>query len=97
MRSIRKEDPEGKLIKQFNLESLNNFCLAGERCDVPTFKWIQQHFKMLINDNYWQTETGWPMCSNFRNLHTFPIKAGSAIKPVPGYNLKILKENFEEI
>ena len=60
----------------------------GERCDVETFKWVQQHFSnRFINDTYWQTESGSPILTNYIGLETFPMKPGSACKPVPGFNL----------
>lgn len=72
--------------------------MAGERCDIPTFNWLQSKFPgLLINDNYWQTETGWPMCSNYLGLERFKTKPGSACKPVPGYNLAILDHNGNDV
>lgn len=64
--------------------------MAGERCDVPTYEWIRSHLKVFINDNYWQTEIGWIISCNYKNLFTFPIKPGSAIKPAPGFIVHIL-------
>ncbi len=90
LRAIRREDPDAKLIKKFNIKSLQGLSIAGERCDVPTYEWIQKGLGVMINDNYWQTETGWVISSNYFNLHTFKGKPGSAIKPVPGYNVHIL-------
>jgi propionyl-CoA synthetase len=56
MRTIRKEDPEGTLILPSHIASLEGITLAGERCDVETFKWVQQHFgNIFVNDTYWQT------------------------------------------
>ena len=66
IRSIRKEDSEGKFIGGHNLKGLRSVTLVGERCDVPTFEWVGKHFKgKLVNDCYWQTETGGPILSNF--------------------------------
>jgi propionyl-CoA synthetase len=56
MRGIRKEDHDGKLIKPEFIKCLEGVTLVGERCDVETFKWVQQHFKgKFVNDTYWQT------------------------------------------
>jgi propionyl-CoA synthetase len=52
---------------------------------------------VLINDNYWQTETGWIISCNYKNLHTFPSKPGSATKPCPGFDVRIMDHNNEEI
>lgn len=80
-------------MKQYDVSSLKTLSLAGERCDIPTFNWISDMLpETLINDNYWQTETGWMISCNYMNLERFPTKAGSATKPCPGYNVKILDE-----
>ena len=50
---MRKEDPDGEWVKKSNISSLHNICMAGERCDVPTYAWIRDNTKVLINDNYW--------------------------------------------
>lgn len=64
--------------------------MAGERCDIPTYEWIRDKLKVLINDNYWQTQCGWIISCNYLNLHTFPSKPGSATKPAPGFVVQIL-------
>ena len=51
----------------------------------------------MINDNYWQTETGWMISCNYRNLTTFAVKPGSATKPAPGFNIKIFNDENEEL
>lgn len=61
--------------------------MAGERCDIGTYEWVWDKVKVLINDNYWQTESGWIISCNYKNLYTFPVKAGSATRPVPGFNV----------
>ena len=72
--------------------------MAGERCDIPTYQWISHHLPhVLLNDNYWQTESGWIISCNFSNLQTFKSKPGSCTKPVPGFNVKILDEFNQEI
>lgn len=53
LRALRKEDPNGEFIKKSNTSSLHSVSLAGERCDVPTYEWIQSSLGVLINDNYW--------------------------------------------
>lgn len=93
IRAIRKEDPDGKILRSYDLSSLATFNIAGERCDIHTYRWIESHINgPVINDNYWQTETGWPIVSNFskKYLESFKPKPGSATKPVPGYNIHIL-------
>lgn len=53
LRAIRRDDLDGKFIKKYNISSLNCLSMAGERCDIPTYNWIREHLKVLINDNYW--------------------------------------------
>jgi propionyl-CoA synthetase len=96
-RAIRKEDPEVKFKAKYDLSSLTNIFVAGERCDPPTLEWLQQISQLPITDHWWQTESGWPMVANMMGVQEFPVKAGSATKPVCGYNLKIVGENGEEL
>ena len=58
------------------LTGLHTISMAGERMDICTFNWIQEILpkNVLVNDNYWQTESGWPICCDFKNLHTFKSK-----------------------
>ena len=98
VRAIKKDDYEGELIKNYDLSSLESVHLAGERCDPETFKWILQHLPdKHLNDNWWQTETGWPMSCNYINLTTFPTKIGSATKPTPGWDVRLMDDNDKEI
>ena len=72
VRAIEKEDFEGNLIKKYDLSTLTGIHLAGERADPATIEWLIKNFpNALINDNWWQTETGSPICSNFLNLSRF--------------------------
>lgn len=71
--------------------------MAGERCDIPTYEWIRNKLKVLINDNYWQTECGWIISCNYKNLHTFPYKPGSATKPAPGFVVEVLNHKNEPV
>ena len=94
MRSVIKEDPQGKHVREADLSSLTSFSMAGERLDIPTANWLLDHLPKtcLLNDNYWQTETGWSIGTNFVNLHTFKVKPGSTTKPAPGYRVAIVDE-----
>ncbi len=89
-RAIRKEDPEGKLKEKYDLSSLKTLFLAGERCDAATLHWAEQLLQIPVIDHWWQTESGWPMLANPAGLQLFPTKAGSAAKPVPGFQIEIL-------
>ena len=98
LRAIKREDPLGKLMKSFDLSCLKHVGIAGERCDPDTVNWLTNNLKpdTLVNDHWWQTESGWPMISNFMRIEKFEVKPGIATKPVPGWNIKILRENGEE-
>ena len=97
VRVIKKEDYEGDLVKNYNVSSVRSICLVGERCDPDTIKWLHKHLPhVIINDTWWQTETGWPICANLLNLKdfktVFPTLPGSVTRPVPGYEVKIFDE-----
>jgi len=94
IRAIKKEDPDGKFIKQFDMSGLRYLFLAGERCDVSTLEWASEQLRVPVIDHWWQTESGWPMVSNMMGcVDHFEVKPGSATKPVCGYNLQVLRED----
>ncbi len=94
-RAIKRDDPEGSYIKKYNLKNFRALFLAGERCDPNTLLWAQNQLgvKTKIIDNWWLTETGWPVGANCLGLGSTPIKPGSCSKPVPGYDIYILDED----
>ena len=92
-RAIKKEDPEGKLLQNYDLSSLETIFVARERCDPPTLHWLGELTGVPIIDHWWQTESGWPMVSNQMGINPMPVKAGSSSLPVCGYDLQILGEN----
>ncbi|MDP2160077.1 MAG: acetate--CoA ligase [Flavobacterium sp.] len=96
IRAIKKEDPNGEFIKQYDLSCLRTQFLAGERCDVATLEWYNQHIPVPAIDHWWQTESGWPMISNMMGVEFLTIKPGSAGKAVSGYDIRILHDNGEE-
>lgn len=97
IRAIKKEDPNGDFIKQYDLSSLRIQFLAGERCDVATLEWYQKQIPIPAIDHWWQTESGWPMIANMMGVEVLPIKPGSAGKAVSGYDIKIFDENANEL
>lgn len=97
IRAIKKEDPNGEFIKQYDLSSLRTQFLAGERCDVATLEWYREHIPIPVIDHWWQTESGWPMIANMMGVEYLPIRPGSSGKPVSGYNIRIFGENGEEL
>ncbi|PWK28568.1 propionyl-CoA synthetase [Arcicella aurantiaca] len=96
-RAIRKEDPEVELMKKYDLSSLKSIFVAGERCDPSTLLWLKDISKLPVIDHWWQTETGWGIVANMMGVEAFPVKVGSATKPVCGFELKILNEAGEEL
>ena len=92
IRAIKKEDPNGRLIKKYDLNCLKYQFLAGERCDVATLSWTEQHLKVPVIDHWWQTESGWPMLANMVGVELLPVKPGSASVPVCGFDIQILNE-----
>ena len=97
IRAIKKEDPNGEFIKQYDLSCLHTQFLAGERCDVATLEWYREHVPIPAIDHWWQTESGWPMIANMMGVEYLPIKPGSSGKAVSGYNIMILGENGQEL
>jgi propionyl-CoA synthetase len=94
-RAIKKEDPDGKCLAQYDISCLKALFLAGERLDPPTFHWLDDLLEVPVIDHWWQTETGWPIAANLQGLEPMPTKAGSATVPVPGFNVQILDREGE--
>jgi propionyl-CoA synthetase len=92
IRAIKRDDPEGRLLKAHDLSKLEALFLAGERCDPPTAEWSADLLRKPVIDHWWQTETGWPITGNFRGLGLFEPRFGSGGKPSPGYEVHALDE-----
>ncbi len=92
IRAIKKEDPQGLLLKQYDLSHFDTLFLAGERCDPPTYYWIKDLLQRPVIDHWWQTESGWPMLGIMTGVESLPAKAGSAGLPVCGYDIQIMTE-----
>src|SRR5579871_257692 len=85
LRAVRKEDPEGRLVRNYDILSLKVLFLAGERADPDTVAWAQKTLGVPVVDHWWQTETGWPIAANPVGLGLMPTKLGSPTVPMPGY------------
>ncbi len=96
-RAIKKEDPEGEMVRKYDLACLKTLFLAGERLDPPTYEWLRDLFKLPVIDHWWQTETGWAIAANLTGIEAVTTKPGSATYPVPGYNVCILDEEGNEL
>ena len=94
VRVLKKQDPA--LLKKYDLSSLRALYLAGEPLDAPTARWISEGLNVPIIDNYWQTETGWPLLTVANGVAPMASKFGSPGVPMYGYNVKLLHENTGE-
>ncbi len=90
VRVLKKQDPA--FLTRYDLSSLRTLFLAGEPLDEPTAEWISGALKKPIVDNYWQTETGWPILTVCNGVEPTPTKFGSPGKAVYGYNVKLLDD-----
>lgn len=97
IRAIKKEDPNGELVKKYDLSHFRKQFLAGERCDVSTLDWFEEHIGVPAIDHWWQTESGWPMLGLMTFDENYKIKRASAGKPIPGYDITIFDENGYEL
>ena len=89
-RAIKKEDPQGKLVTGYDMGIFQTLYLAGERVDPDTINWAEATLGVPVIDNWWQTETGWPICANPVGIEILPIKKGSPSVAMPGYELAVL-------
>ena len=90
IRVLKKQDPA--YMKQHDLSALKYLFLAGEPLDEPTARWAADSLGVAIVDNYWQTETGWPILSAQPGIEDTPRKFGSPSFPVYGYDVRLLRE-----
>jgi propionyl-CoA synthetase len=91
-RAIRRDDPEGDMIRRYDLSGLRALFLAGERADSETLKWAETQLKIPVIDHWWQTETGWPVAANPAGLGLLPVKYGSPTCPMPGYAVDVVDD-----
>jgi propionyl-CoA synthetase len=96
-RAIKREDPDGALMRKYDLSKFRALFLAGERADPPTVAWAEQQLKVPVIDHWWQTETGWPITANCQGLEPMPVKHGSSTKPAPGWDLRVLGPDGHEV
>ncbi len=96
-RAIKREDPDGRLLRNYDLGKFRALFLAGERADPPTVDWAERQLKVAVIDHWWQTETGWPITANCQGLEPMPVKHGSSTKPAPGWDLRVLGSDGHEL
>lgn len=96
-RAIKKEDADASGLKKHSIKSLRSIFVAGERCDPATYHWLHEHTQLPIIDHWWQTESGWPMIANLMGVEVCKIKPGSSSRAVPGFDIRILNEEGQEL
>jgi len=93
IRAVKREDPEGQLIKDYDLSNLRAMFLAGERADPDTIHWAHDALGVPVIDHWWQTETGFAIAANPLGVAELPVKIGSPSVPMPGYDVQVLGED----
>lgn len=96
-RAIKKEDPNGVLYKKYDMSCFECLYLAGERTDPDTLHWAEDLLQVPVIDHWWQTETGWAIVGNCRGIEELPVKEGSPTKPMPGYDVRIVDDECNEV
>jgi len=96
-RVIKKEDPDGKLSRNYDLSGMKYLFLAGERLDPETYRWAKELLGIPVIDHWWQTETGWAIAGDPMGLEALPTKPGSPTVPMPGYDVHILDADSNEV
>ncbi len=91
-RAVKREDPTGALVKDYDLSGLRSVFLAGERADPDTIKWAETQLGVPVIDHWWQTETGYAIAANPLGIEQLPVKLGSPSVPMPGFDVQILDE-----
>ena len=89
-RAIKRADPDGAFLKDYDTSCLKYLFLAGERADPDTISWAENQLGVPVIDHWWQTETGWSICANPMGIEHLAVKLGSPSLPMPGYEIDIL-------
>jgi propionyl-CoA synthetase len=97
LRAVRRDDPQGELIRKYDLPSLRTLFLAGERADPDTIMWAEEHLGVPVIDHWWQTETGWAIAGNPVGLGRLPVKRGSATVAMPGFGVEVLDDSAQPV
>ncbi|XP_002734410.1 acyl-CoA synthetase short-chain family member 3, mitochondrial-like [Saccoglossus kowalevskii] len=97
LRAIRREDPNGEMIKNYYSDTFRALFVAGEHCDHETMDWAREALGVPILDHWWQTETGWPITATNVGLGNdlYP-PSGCTGRPVPGWDVKVLNNEGHE-
>ncbi|HVX91885.1 MAG TPA: AMP-binding protein, partial [Xanthobacteraceae bacterium] len=96
-RAVKKEDPQGRLIGNYDLSRFRALFLAGERADPDTVSWAETMLRVPVIDHWWQTETGWAIVGNPLGLGQLPVKHGSPTVAMPGYDVRVVDESAKPV
>ena len=96
-RAIKRDDPKGELIKDYDISCLNVLYLAGERADPDTIHWAQRTLGVPVIDHWWQTEIGYPAVCNPVGIELLPVKVGSPSVSLPGFDIRVVDEGGKEM
>ena len=96
-RAIKKEDPAGALLANYDMSSLRSLFLAGERSDPDTLHWAEEKLRVPVIDHWWQTETGWAICANCLGIEQLPVKHGSPTVAVPGWDVQVVDDQVRQV
>ncbi|MEM7598130.1 MAG: propionyl-CoA synthetase [Pseudomonadota bacterium] len=96
-RAIKRDDPKGELIKDYDISCLRALYLAGERADPDTIEWAQRVMGVPVYDHWWQTETGYTIAGNPAGIEALPVKIGSPTVAMPGYDVQILNDEGHQL
>ncbi|XP_076845895.1 acyl-CoA synthetase short-chain family member 3, mitochondrial isoform X2 [Brachyhypopomus gauderio] len=98
LRAIRQQDPEATHGRQYTLSRLRVLFVAGERCDIETLEWAKRSFNVPVLDHWWQTESGSAISASCIGLgNSLLPPAGTAGKPVPGYNVTVIDDEMQPV
>jgi propionyl-CoA synthetase len=91
-RAIKRDDPTGSYLANYDLSGFKALFLAGERCDPDTLNWASEKLGVPVLDHWWQTETGWAVAGNPLGIELLPVKPGSAGVAIPGYRVDVVDD-----
>ena len=90
IRAIKRDDPDGKLLAQYDMSHFKAQFVAGERCDPDTLHWIEDKLNVPVIDHWWQTETGWSIAATCLGIDKSPYRVGSPGRAVPSWDIQVL-------
>lgn len=96
-RAIRKVDPQGALMENYDMRHFRALFLAGERTDPDTLHWARDKLQVPVIDHWWQTETGWTIAGNPLGLGMVDVPPGSSGRPMPGYDVQVVNDDGEPV